>query len=192
MIRSWLEGGPGAASSSEAAAIRIRELVAPTSTKLVDVLGRDGIGRPPPARARSSRRGVPTRHRGIVFRSFLEAETLARLWGEADAFPGTVVLRAPRFDLWASWAEGMGRPLTFTPDAMVVRPRAPTSGASERLALLEVHEAKTPRGLESRDYAPRLAAFRAAYPWIPVFVWRREGKRGARELVRERLADLAG
>ena len=62
-------------------------------------------------------------------------------------------------------------------------------GWTEKLVQLfdvEVHEAKGPRGLESRDYAPRLAAFRAQHPNVPVFVWRKRGGR----LVHEQLRNL--
>lgn len=163
----------------------------------------DGLGRP--SRHATAKR---TEARGLTFPSKLEAAVIEELWRRADEDPAgrrRMILRQPRFDLWASWTPGMGKPLAFTPDALELTPRdvealeleaaedpvqGKTVGVSSPAWLelwdLTVHEAKTRRGLESRDYVPRLAAFRATYPRARVVVWRRE--RG--QLVAEDLADL--
>lgn len=161
----------------------------------------DGLGRR--SRHQTAR---PTEVCGIVLRSALEAEVFRRLRIMRSTVPGAEVLRQPRFDLWRSWTQGMGKPLCFTPDFLLIRPRhVPVArelqeesddvrgierGVWTETALdvfqVEVHEAKTARGLESRDYPVRLAAFRAEHPTWPFFVWRRE----KRLVVSERLADL--
>ena len=161
----------------------------------------DGLGRR--NRHQTAKR---TEARGIRFASGLEARTFERLMQRRDALPGSLLLRQPHFDLWASWRAGMGKPLIFTPDFLLGLPRdvralepeeqlddvgARTGGTwVERVLSLwdvEVHEAKAPRKLESRDYVPRLAAFRAAHASIPVFVWRSAGA----AVEPERLADLS-
>ena len=118
---------------------------------------------------------------GVWFASKLEADVFDELRRLVGNHRG-VIIRQPRFDLWASWRPGMGKPLAYTPDFLEVW----GSGSSENPWRLRVHEAKGPRKLESRDYRPRLAAFRASYPWLPVVVWRRHGL----GLARQPLADL--
>lgn len=151
-------------------------------------------GAPDPIGRRGRFKAKRTEERGITFASGLEALVFRRLCQRREDIPGALLLRQPRFDLWASWTPGMGKPLVFTPDFLLVVPRdvlamepealdddvgARTGGAwtSRHCALwdIEVHEAKGARGLESRDYVPRLAAFRAAHPRVPVFVWRAAG-----------------
>lgn len=129
--------------------------------------------------------------RGVWVASELERDVLEALWKGRNE--GDLLLRQPRFELWSSWRPGMGAPLRFTPDALVIRlasmerPLELKDGEPTRRSwALEVHEAKGPRKLESRDYRPRLAAFRATYPWLPVWVWRREGGK----LLATELADL--
>jgi hypothetical protein len=137
---------------------------------------------------------VPTEVDGIRFRSGLEAEVFRRLRIMRTGAPGSEILREPRFDLWRTWRPGMGKPLCFTPDFLFVRPRHVPAAVElqeesddvegrergiwvERaldLFNVEVHEAKTARGLESRDYVVRLASFRAEHPTWPITVWRRE------------------
>lgn len=173
-------------------------------------LALDGLGRrdgkAPPSRHGTAERAVA---RGRTFRSRLERDVIARLWleAEADKSRPTLVIREPVIDLFQLWTEGMGVPLKWKPDALVLRPRHiralepesasdPVRGVEggtwcERWLDLweaEVHEAKTKRGLESRDYVLRLAAFRAAWPRIPVYVWRRV--KG--QLVVEELGPLKG
>lgn len=154
--------------------------------------------------------------RGVWVASELERDVLEELDGivlRARRLEGRAawIIRQPHFDLWSSWKPGMGKPLQFTPDALVVYgPRTPRAtlevlaghrlpGPGEKiprvheadlardvLQVVEIHEAKGPRKLESRDYRPRLAAFRATYPSWPVFVWRK----AKGQLVVEQLADL--
>lgn len=159
----------------------------------------DGLGR------RRRHRATRTEQRGIVFASRFEAAVFARLCYRRDAVKGAALLRQAHFDLWSAWHPGMGKPLVFTPDFLLLLPRSADALEPEALdddvgaragghwvermldlAQVEVHEAKAPRKLESRDYVVRLAAFRALHPFLPVFVWRSD--RGA--LTPQRLADL--
>lgn len=133
----------------------------------------DGLGRS---------RGVLTTVRGIGFRTRLEALVATRLWEleEAKGAAAGVIVRQVRFDLWTSWRPGLGAPLRFTPDFVVLRP-----------GVLEVHEAKGPKVAESRDFVTRLAAFRAMLPWAPVTIWRRDREAGPSAIVRAELPPLA-
>lgn len=159
MIRAALGREPAAAPSGPARSTgaSIVPVVAPAVGRL------DGLGRA---------RGVVTVVRGIRVRTRLEALVFEHLLSREEAVaaagrtPG-VVLRQPRFDLWRSWAPGMGTPLRFTPDFAVLRP-----------GVLEVHEAKGPAAVESRDFVVRLAAFRAMLPWATVTIWRRDKAAG--------------
>lgn len=142
--------------------------------------------RKPKSRHQAAKRTV---RRGLTFRSKVEADMTEQLWLRADA-EGGLVIRQPRMDLWASWAPGAEKPPTWTPDALYVCLHRDLAGGPVRMASpaefawqVEVHEAKTARGLESQDYKPRLAAFRAANPHVRVYVWRREGGRLASELL---------
>lgn len=159
--------------------------------------GAPGVEQQAPAGLRSRHHvAKPTTRRGVTYRSKLEADVADALWLRAKgAGPGgALVLRQPRFDLWTSWTDGAAKPPTWTPDFLYVRllflpdQEAPDVRDVLPNGLVEVHEAKTARGLESQDYAPRLAAFRAGCPWVPVFVWRREGGR----LVCKQLPTLGG
>lgn len=139
----------------------------------------------PAAQAPRSRHQAAKRtvRRGLTFRSKVEADMTEQLWLRAEA-EGGLVVRQPRMDLWASWAPGAEKPPTWTPDALYVCPhRVLVASPAEQAWYVEVHEAKTARGLESQDYKPRLAAFRAANPHVRVYVWRREGGRLASELL---------
>lgn len=159
-----------------------------------------------PARAAGSSDGLGRRSRhqvakakevrGIRFRSGLEADVFEQLCQLKARTPGMEILRQPRFDLWTVWKPGMGKPLCHTPDFLVVRTRgvralepveigtdcvqaAVGTGWKEQdltLFHVEVHEAKTAQGQEADDYAPRLAALRAAHPDWVFFMWRRKGK----------------
>lgn len=140
--------------------------------------------------------------REIGFRSKLERDMLLELWHQADASdPRALVIREPMLDLWGLWSPGMGTPMRWRPDALVLTPlvleRPPDvlrgvpdplgpcmGGGAQPVAWQPaIHEAKSPRRLASRDYQPRLAAFRAAFPWIPVWVWRRvQGRLEAQRL----------
>ena len=147
----------------------------------------DGLGRP--KRGRLGQRGVLSYFRGVGFRSRLESLVYERLWQLEEARPdGGGILRNPHYDLWGSWRLGMGKPLIFTPDFQVTR--SVLSAGGLLVTAIEVHEAKGPRALESRDYVARLAAFRAAFPWLPFTVWRRDKAAGRDGLVREDLAAL--
>ena len=167
-------------------------------------VGSDGLG----LRSRHQTAKV-TERRGIRFKSRLEADVFDRLWDLRARVPGSEVLRQPRFDLWRSWTPGMGRPLCFTPDFLLVRPRhvaralevielydsvlAREGPGYQEKALdlfdVEVHEAKTSRGQESQDYVRGLAAFRAEHPGWPFVVWRRPAH-ARTGLAEERLAEL--
>lgn len=161
----------------------IAPLGASTAAEVLDALGR----RP---RGRLGQRGRTTYSRGIGFPTRLEALVFEELWRLEEARGlGGGILRRPRYDLWSTWREGMGRPLCFTPDFQVARIRFEGSGLA--LVDVEVHEAKGPRSLESRDYVTRLAAFRSQFPWIPFTVWRRDKEAGPSALKREDLAAIA-
>lgn len=170
------------------------------------------VGGKAPARTRGKGRyrATPSTSRGVTFRSGLEREVFDELWKRREQVPGAEILRVPRFDLWRSWREGMGKPLCFTPDFLLVRPRGVLSAREPELVDddvtarvgtvwreadldvfdVEVHEAKTAKRLESRDYPVRLAAFRAEHPTWPFFEWRRpEGKKTGKTC--ERLPDLS-
>lgn len=156
-----------------AARPQLQGVEAPRAPVVTPAPALDGLGRS---------RGVLTTVRGIGFRTRLEALVATRLWEleEAKGAAAGVIVRQVRFDLWTSWAPGMGAPLRFTPDFLVLRP-----------GVLEVHEAKGPKVAESRDFVTRLAAFRAMLPWARVTIWRRDKEAGPSGIVRAELPPLA-
>lgn len=182
----------------------------PTCAYAMHALRQMGEKAPTRTRGQGRHRASPSASCGITFRSKLEREVFDELRLRRLKVPGAEILRQPRFDLWRSWHPAMGKPLCFTPDFLLVRPRTVLGArdleeveddvrgrdglawVSKDLDLfeVEVHEAKTARRLESRDYPVRLAAFRAEHPTWPVFEWRRpEGKRTA--MTCDRLPDLS-
>lgn len=156
----------------------------------------DGLGR----KERKTRHAAARRAeaREVTFRSKLERDVLEELWRRAEAVdPQALVVREPMMDLFGLWKPGMGTPLRWRPDALMLWPgqlsREPDvirghwqrpEGHHLFAWLPEVHEAKTKRTLESRDYVLRLAAFRAAFPMVPVYVWRRHKGQIVPELLR--------
>lgn len=115
-------------------------------------------------KSRSWRTSVakPTTVNGIRFRSKVEAATYR--WLNIPANLG-VILRQVKFDL--PNITPAGEPMqSWTVDfALCWNPFS-------RPVPLAVYEAKGSKAAESRDFRLRLNAFRAQYPWIPVWICR--------------------